>query len=424
MTSPSVEITCSELIRFDTSNPGSQEREAVEYIGARLDSLGVVGEVLECSPRRSNLIARVAGTQSDLPGMVIHAHVDTVPALPTNWTHGPFSGEIDDEYVWGRGAVDMKNSIAVTLTALAELLEEGVQPARDITLVFTADEETGGECGARFLVRDHRAQFDGCGMVVGEVGGFNVPLGRRDPLFLIGTVDKGIRRYELEYVGQAGHGSMLHSDNACTGIARVVTTIPNVMRTRVIPAAMEQLAEELAGFPVRDFDEMWDVIDRTGHLSKMLLPGLVNTVNVTRMQAGIKDNVVPGEASALLDCRFLPGAASELHDWLEDKVPDGVGMRLIRESSAVESPPEGTWFDVLRAALVSVEPTARVAPYVFSGSTDNKWFQELAVPTYGFTPLLLPPEYDFASMFHGDDERIPIRSLHFGVAVMKQLLKS
>ena len=411
---------CSDLIRFDTTNPGGQERKAAEYVCAFLSDLGIQPDLLELEPNRSNVVARWQGTDSELPALLIQAHLDTVPAQSADWSVDPFGGTIKDGYIWGRGAVDMKDAVAMYLAALRIMKWAGQVPKRDLILAFTADEETGGRLGAEFLVREHPELFEGCGVSIGEVGGFNVNVDGQPPIYLISTIDKGIRRYTVRCRGTSGHGSMVTNDNALIRLSGELISISALEHSTHIVDAMRSLVHSISPSQCDESNYSME-LERVGPVSRMLTCGLSNTANVTKIRGGYSENVVPGEAWATLDCRFLPDQEEVLHSELLSVLSDRTELTLDRHTPASVSSAETKWFDWLSQPIMRATPGALVSPFVFSGSTDNKWFSKLGISTYGFTPLHLPCDYDFASMFHGVDERVPISSLEFGVAVLADL---
>lgn len=419
---PRVAEICSDLIRFDTTNPGRVERAAGEYVASFLADLGLEPVVLESEPGRSNVVARLAGDDPAAPAMLVHGHLDTVPAVAEEWTYHPHGGEIVDGRVWGRGAVDMKNAVAMYLAAVAELAARGRRPKRDIVLAFVADEETGGRAGARFLVHEHPELFEGCLVAIGEVGGFNVPSLDGTPTFAVSVADKGLRCYELRWHGVAGHGSMSARDNPITGLAGTLLELTGVADEPIVLEPMKRLAAAVAGRAVDEPAEVRAILLSTGVYAPMLTAALRNTVNATRLGAGCKDNVIPSDAWARLDCRYLPGHEERLHQAMLELLSEQVSLDLVRRSPPTEPDHESPWFEHLAASVRAMIPDARVVPYVFSGATDNKWFAELGMATFGFTPLLLPDGFDFPAMFHGVDERVPVASLEFGVQVLTELL--
>jgi acetylornithine deacetylase/succinyl-diaminopimelate desuccinylase-like protein len=421
-TVPPVAQICSDLIRFETTNPGADERGAAEYVATLLSDWGLSPVLLESEARRSNVVARVPGTDPGAPALLVQGHLDVVPADAGEWKTHPHSGEVADGFVWGRGAVDMKNAVAMTLAAVGGALAAGRRPPRDVVLAFVADEEAGGRLGAGYLVEKHRDLFDGCAAAIGEVGGFNLPARDGTPTFAVSVADKGLRWYEIRQRGTAGHGSMVAQDNPIRGLAENLLRLLDTAHPLEVLEPMRLLASALEGRPVDDPDEVFTVLAATGPFSRMLCAALTNTVNVTRIGAGYKENVIPGDAWARLDCRYLPGQDEALHRRILGALGPAAALDIIRHSPAAVSGHDGEWFDRLADALRAVVPDCRVAPFVFSGGTDNKWFGRLGIPTYGFTPMLLPPGYDFPAMFHGVDERVPVSALHFGVEVLQRLL--
>ncbi|MBT2207872.1 MULTISPECIES: M20/M25/M40 family metallo-hydrolase [Actinomadura] len=418
-----VEEICADLIRFDTTNPGGREREAAEYVATLLSDMGLDPKVIEAEPGRSNVVARVPGTDPSLPALLVQGHLDTVPAQAADWSRHPLSGDIADGHVWGRGAVDMKNAVAMTLSAFGTALAEGRRPRRDIVLAFVADEETGGRLGAGHLVAEHADLFEGCRAAIGEVGGFNVPTPSGPPLFAVSVADKGLRWYEVRAKGVAGHGSMIAQDNPIPRLAETTLRVLSAERPYTVTEPMRVLASRVAGRPLTSPAEIADVLaTRTGPFGRMFAAGVQGTVNVTRLGAGYKENVIPGEAWARFDCRFVPGHEDELHEHLTSGLDENTEVSLLRRSPPVLSDHEGEWFGLLTRALREVSPGCDVAPFVFSGGTDNKWFRTLGMETYGFTPMLFPAGYDYPAMFHGVDERCPVEALRFGVRVMDELI--
>ncbi|RKS78983.1 acetylornithine deacetylase/succinyl-diaminopimelate desuccinylase-like protein [Actinomadura pelletieri DSM 43383] len=417
-----VEEICSDLIRFDTTNPGGTERKAAEYVASLLTDMGLQPQIIEAEPGRTNVVTRVSGTDPDAPALLVQGHLDTVPADASAWSRHPHSGDIADGHVWGRGAVDMKNAVAMTLAAVGGALAAGRRPRRDLVLAFLADEETGGKLGAGHLVTEHPDLFEGCAAAIGEVGGFNLPI-EGGPLFVVSVADKGLRWYEVLERGVAGHGSMIPRDNPIPRLAETTLRLVSPDRPYTVIEPMRVLASRVAGRPVTDPDEVADVLaNQTGPFGRMFAAGVQTTVNVTRVGAGYKENVIPGEAWARFDCRFVPGHEDEVDEHMTSGFGDGTEVSLLRRSPSVLSDHESEWFGLLTEALRQESPGCAVAPFVFSGGTDNKWFRTLGMETYGFTPMLLPPDYDYPAMFHGVDERVPVDALTFGVRAMERLI--
>ena len=418
---------CRDLIRIDTSNPGDHsgpgERQAAEHVAALLADVGLEPRVLESHPRRTSVVARVAGADPARPALLVHGHLDVVPASAPDWRHDPFAGEVADGCIWGRGAVDMKDMDAMILAVVRQRLREGRPPARDVVLAFTADEEAGGAWGARWLVENHPGLFEGVTEAVGEVGGFSVTLGRQR-LYLLQTAEKGLAWMRLTARGTAGHGSMIQRDNAVTELAEAIGRLGrHEWPVRLLPsvrAFLEGAAEALGVEFMPNDPEL--SLGKLGSISRIIGATLRNTANPTVLSAGYKVNVVPQTATAEVDGRFLPGYEQEFYAELDRVLGPGVTRELIHGDIAVETTPDGALYEAMTSALIAEDPQARVIPYCLSAGTDAKSFSRLGMRCFGFAPLRLPPDLDFSGMFHGIDERVPVDALRFGTRVLDRFL--
>jgi len=414
----------SELIQFNTSNPTHRERPAAEWMAARLDEVGVDAQIVESEPGRASTIARIAGTDSSRPPLLIHGHLDVVPADAAEWSVDPFSGEIRDGYVWGRGAIDMKHMDAMTLALVREWARSGRRPPRDIVLAFVADEEAGGGKGAHWLVDNHPDLFADCTEAISEVGGYSVAVGGELRLYVIQTAEKGINWLRLHARGRPGHGSMIHEDNAVTRLAAAVTRIGAhefpIRVTDTVRRFMEDVAE-ISGLDI-DPDDPEPGLAKLGTMARMIGATIRNTANPTMLDAGYKSNVIPGSAAAMIDTRFLPGQEDELLAKIDELAGEGITRETIVRDIAVETAFDGEIVDAMAAALRAEDAGARPVPYLMSGGTDAKSFSLLGIRCFGFAPLRLPPDLDFMSLFHGIDERVPVDALRFGVRVLDRFL--
>jgi acetylornithine deacetylase/succinyl-diaminopimelate desuccinylase-like protein len=422
-----VAALASDLIRIDTSNPGDNsgpgERAAAEYVAAQLAEAGLEPKIYESHEKRASVVARIEGTDSSRPALLMHGHLDVVPADAADWQVHPFSGEIADGCVWGRGAVDMKDMDAIMLAVLRQRLAEGRRPARDVVISFVADEEAGGSFGARWLVDHHPEEFEGVTEAIGEVGGFSVTIGGKR-LYLLQTAEKGMAWMRLTAHGTAGHGSMLNSENAVTELAEAVARIGrHEWPVRETEAAFAFAREACNALGV-DFDprDPAAVLGKLGPIAKMVGATLTNTTNPTMLSAGYKVNVVPQVATAQVDGRFLPGHEAEFFTEMDALIGPGVKREQVHHDIAVETTFDGALVDAMTSALLAEDPEGRMVPYCLSGGTDAKSFSRLGIRCFGFTPLRLPPELDFAGMFHGVDERVPVTALQFGVRVLDNFL--
>jgi acetylornithine deacetylase/succinyl-diaminopimelate desuccinylase-like protein len=417
----------SELIRIDTSNTGDHsgpgERAAAEHVAALLSEAGLQPQILESHAKRASVVARIEGTDASRPALLIHGHLDVVPADASDWRVHPFSGEISEGCVWGRGAVDMKDFDAITLAVVRERLAQGRRPARDVVLAFLADEEAGGTWGARWLVDNHAEHFEGVTEAIGEVGGFSVTIGGKR-LYLLQTAEKGMAWMRLTARGTAGHGSMLQPDNAVTEVAEAIARIGRhdwpVRETEAAFAFAREAAQALGV----DFnpDDPAEALLKLGPISRMVAATLTNTANPTMLSAGYKVNVIPQAATAQVDGRFLPGHEEEFFREIDALAGPGVQRDFVHHDIAVETSFDGDLVAAMRASLLAEDPGGRMVPYCLSGGTDAKSFSRLGIRCFGFTPLRLPAELDFAGMFHGVDERVPVDALRFGVRVLDRFL--
>src|SRR5487761_382454 len=418
---------CRDLIRIDTTNPGDHsgpgERKAAEYVAGLLGEVGLTPAVLESHPKRTSLVARIEGADKSKPALLIHGHLDVVPANASDWREHPFGGEIADDCVWGRGAIDMKDMDAIMLAVVRQRLRENRKPARDVVLAFTADEEAGGNWGARFLVEQHADLFEGVTEAIGEVGGFSLSVGGRR-LYAVQTAEKGLAWMRLTATGTAGHGSMIHGDNAVTALAEAVARIGRHDWPVRLPDSTRAFLTAASAALGVEFDpqDPWSVIGKLGGMSRMIGATVKNTTNPTGLKAGYKVNVIPQSATAELDGRFLPGYEEEFFAALDKLLGTAVKREFIHHDISLETTADGDLYDAMSASLLAEDPEARVVPYCLSAGTDAKWFSRLGIRCFGFSPLKLPAELDFSGMFHGIDERVTEDGLRFGVRVLDRLL--
>jgi acetylornithine deacetylase/succinyl-diaminopimelate desuccinylase-like protein len=385
-----------ELIRIDSSNWGDSvetvgEAEVAEYCAQRLREVGYDPRVYSTtSDSRRGVHLRIPGTDPDADALIVHGHLDVVPAIAEDWSHDPFGGEIDSGFIWGRGAVDMKDMDAMILAVLRHWAREGIRPRRDIILAFFPDEEAGMQHGSAWVVRNHPEFFEGATEAIGEVGGFSISVRDDLRLYPIQTAEKGIRWLRLRAAARAGHGSMIHTDNAVTEIARAVTRIG---------------------------EHRWP-------LGLLVGATLQNTANPSMLNAGYKVNVIPSEATAHIDGRVLPGFEGEFDQTIRELVGEHVNIEPVSTDIAIESAFETATFDLMASVLRQEDPGARAVPYMISGGTDAKALSTLEIACYGFSPLRMPPDLDYWRLFHGVDERVPVEGLQFGVRTLDRFLRS
>jgi acetylornithine deacetylase/succinyl-diaminopimelate desuccinylase-like protein len=427
---PSAEVVelCRDLIRIDTTNTGHDdgpgERKAAEHVAALLDEVGIESRLYESRPGRTSLVARWGDTStSSRPPLLVHGHLDVVPAAAEDWQVDPFAGEIRDGYLWGRGAVDMKDFDAMALSVVRARARAGALPDRPVVLAFTADEEAGGHLGAQHLVEHHPDEVADCTEAVGEVGGFSTTVrGRR--FYLIEAAEKGMAWLQLTARGTAGHGSMINRDNAVTELAGAVARIgAHEWPVRLTPTMEVLLASvaEVAGTEATP-DNAEELVEEFGGAARMLGAVLRNTANPTMLSAGYKLNVIPGEAHAHVDGRFLPGFEDEFWATMAELCGEHVTWSKVSHQRPWETPYDGDLVAAMTQSLLAEDEDAVVAPYLMSGGTDAKHFGRLGMRTYGFAPLRLPADLDFTALFHGVDERVPTDALEFGARVFDRFL--
>ncbi|MGB8019976.1 MAG: M20/M25/M40 family metallo-hydrolase [Candidatus Nanopelagicales bacterium] len=428
------------LIRIDTTNAGDRpetmgEWAAAEYADNALREAGFSPQrFATTSASRAGLVLRIPGTDPDSAdrALLLHGHLDVVPAAPRGWTHPPFAAEVavDPEsgldMIWGRGAVDMKDMVGMILAVARHWARTGMRPKRDVVVLLLPDEEHGGLAGSHWLV-DHRPElFAGVTEAVGEVGGFSMTVRDDLRLYLVQTAERGMAWLQLRAAGRAGHGSMLNDDNAVTHLCQAVARLgEHRFPVRVTPTTRAFIAE-LSDATGTDLDPLdaEGLIRVLGPLARIVGATLTNTMNPTMLSAGNKVNVIPGEATAALDARFLPGHEEELFAAIDQLLGDRVVREFIVHDEAVETTFDGPTVEAMAAALRAHDPGARAVPYTLSAGTDAKAFSRLGIRCFGFAPLRLPPTLDFGSLFHGVDERVPIDGLQFGVRVLDRFLRS
>jgi acetylornithine deacetylase/succinyl-diaminopimelate desuccinylase-like protein len=423
-----VEFT-SDLIRIDTTNRGGgdcRERPAAEYAAARLAEAGLEPVLLERTEGRTNVVARIEGTDPSADALLVHGHLDVVPARAADWSVHPFSGEIRDGVVWGRGAVDMKNMDAMILAVVRAWAREGVRPRRDVVIAFTADEEDSAVDGSGFLADRHPGLFEGCTEGVSESGAFTFHDGSGRHIYPIAAGERGTGWMKLTARGRAGHGSKVNRDNAVTRLSAAITRIGEyewpLRLTPTVRAALTELAA-LYGIDtdLRDVDRL---LEKLGPAAQLVEATVRNSANPTMLNAGYKVNVIPGEAVAHVDGRFLAGAEEEFRATMDRLTGPDVDWEFHHREVALEAPVDAPTFARMRAAVEEFAPEGHVVPYCMSGGTDAKQFSRLGITGYGFAPLKLPEGFDYQALFHGVDERVPVEALHFGVRVLDRFLRS
>ena len=420
---------CQELIRIPSVNFGEgkgDEKAVAEYIVGSLAEVGITATIYESAPNRCNVVAHIEGSDSSRPGLVVHGHIDVVPANAADWTVDPFAAEIRDGAIWGRGAVDMKNVDAMILAIVRKWARSGYKPPRNITLVFFADEEAGMTYGSRWMVAHHPEVFAGCSEAISEVGGFSVTVSGGKRLYFIEAAQKGIHWMRLTAQGRAGHGSMMNDENALTALTEAVAKIGRHSWPQRYTKVVKELFKKIAEATGRPYDEndLRPLLKEIGPTARMIGATLQNTANPTMLEAGYKANVIPGTATAVVDGRFLPGYEEELNSTIRNLIGPDIAIETISRDIALEVDFEGDLVESMCQAIKKFDPEGIPVPYLMSGGTDNKALSELGIVGYGFSPLKLPEDLDFMALFHGVDERVPISGLEFGVKVLENFLEN
>jgi acetylornithine deacetylase/succinyl-diaminopimelate desuccinylase-like protein len=410
-----------ELLRFDTTNPPGNEGACVEFVQGLLEDAGCESTVLEAAPGRPNLVSRLRG--GDAPPLLLQGHVDVVTTAGQRWTKPPFDGVLEDGAVWGRGALDMKSGVAMLVHAFLRAQREGIELPGDVILCVLADEENGGDLGARFLVDGHPELFAGVRYALGEFGGFTLHAGGRR-FYPIQVAEKQICWLKATLRGPGGHGAMINRGGTIGRLGRLLadldrTRLP-VHVTPVVRETIERIAAELPRpqaavmrslLKPRLTDGALRVLGAQG---RMFEPMLRNTVNATILRGGDKINVVPSEVVLELDGRALPGfSPDDVIAELRDAVGKDVELELVRHDPGPSEPDLGL-FDTLAGVIRELDPEGIPVPLLQIGVTDGRFFSRLGIQTYGFLPMRLPQGFEFAKLIHAADERIPVDALEFG----------
>jgi acetylornithine deacetylase/succinyl-diaminopimelate desuccinylase-like protein len=410
-----------ELIRFDTTNPPGNEAACIDFVRAQLEEAGCRTETYAKDPARPNLVSRLAGGSA--PPLLLQGHVDVVTTVGQQWTHPPFEGVLEDGFVWGRGALDMKAGVAMLVHAFLRAKQSGIDLPGDLVLVVLADEEHGGDLGARFLVDEHPELFEGMRYALGEFGGFTLHAGGRR-FYPIQVAEKQICWLRATVRGPGGHGAMVNRGGAAARLGQLLSDLDRtrlpVHVTPVVRESIERIAEALPRphaavmrslLKPRLTDGALRLLGAQGALFE---PMLRNTVNATIVRGGEKINVVPSEIELELDGRALPGMSPEqLIAELHDAVGSDIEVELVRHDPGPAAPDLGL-FETLAGVIRELDPEGIPVPLLQIGVTDGRFFTRAGVQTYGFLPMRLPEGFAFTKLIHAADERIPVDALEFG----------
>ncbi|MFD4410139.1 M20/M25/M40 family metallo-hydrolase [Streptomyces sp. NPDC058476] len=434
---PDAVTLAQRLIRFDTTNPPGHEAACVRFVESLLSDAGIATRIVAKDPERPNLVARLPG-RGEAPPLLLHAHVDVVPTAGQDWTHPPFSGDLRDGHVWGRGAIDMKGSLAGMLAALLRLKAYGTPPAGDVILAVVSDEENGSAVGARYLVQEHAHLFDRVAYAVGEDGGAGLELGGRRRLHPIVVAEKRAVWLRATFHGPAGHASRVTPAHAAPRLlARLLNALDDGgLGPRSTEAGTRMLTELAAAHPgplgealLRFRDDPADTaaLDTLSERDARYLCSVSrHTANPTVIRAGTKTNVVPGEISVDIDGRLLPGpfTTDGFIAELKDRAGFPMDVEVLVEGEEMPGPVFGPFYDRLAGVLRAADPDGIPVPMVTTASTDARLFPQLGIASYGFMPLLLGAGLPYRDLLHAPDERVPVQALRFGAHCFEQLLLS
>src|SRR5271154_4828287 len=395
------------LVRFDTTNPPGNERIAADYLAEALGAHGIEPVIRESAPTRANLVARYAGSDSSAGALLLSSHTDVVPVERAGWSREPFSGEIYDGCLWGRGSIDMKSKCAMDLVMMTAMKRAGVKPNRDVIMAAVADEEAGSDFGAKFLVERH-PELVRAGYVLNEAGGFTVHL-RNKKFYPIQVAEKGFVTIKMKVTAMPGHGSMPRTDTAISRISELITRIVRTpMRKKVSP------------FMRKTLEEMGVPVDSPGPL---FAPMLANTVSPTILRAGYKDNVIPGEATIVLDGRTLPGEDPEsfMAELRQIVGPDPT-FELLKTAPPAETSPDTPLFKLIKETVEAADPGSLAIPWMIPGATDSKFYSKLGAACYGFSPVRLEPNTPARPPFSRHTQRLPVEGFYWGLKVYAEVV--
>ena len=419
------------LIRFNTTNPPGNERECVLFINDILKNAGIETKILARTPERPNLIAKIKGKGNKEP-FLLYGHVDVVTTENQKWDYPPFEGKIVDGYVWGRGALDMKGGVSMMLSAFLKIKAENIKPQGDIIITIVPDEEAGGDFGAKWLVENHKELFKGVRYAIGEFGGFTLTIGGKR-FYPIQISEKQISWIKAKFRGPGGHASMPVKGGAMAKLSRFLKIIDEkelpvhiTEPARLMIGSMADALGGMKGFMLRRLlnpsftDKILNILGENGSFFKPLLH---NTVSPTILHGSDKINVIPPEVSVELDGRILPGfKPDDLIKEIKEIVGEDIEIEVIRYDEGPSKPDMGL-FKTLSYILKEFDPEGIPIPLLLGGVTDGRFFSKLGIQTYGFLPMQLPEDFNFAKTIHSANERIPVRALEFGRDAIFKLLK-
>jgi acetylornithine deacetylase/succinyl-diaminopimelate desuccinylase-like protein len=419
------------LIRFDTSNPPGNEAECIAFIEKLVVAAGAETKIVFAQPGRPNLVARLPG-RGEAPPLLLQCHVDVVAAKAAEWEHDPFEAEIADGFIWGRGALDMKSGVAMLLAAFLRAAIDGPQPAGDLIFTALCDEEAGSALGAKYVVEQHPELFEGVRYALGEFGGFSIEAGGRR-IYMIEVAEKQVCWMRGVVRGPGGHGSIPLRGSALAKTGEILRALDRermpIHITPPVAAMIEGIATALPGLQGAALRSLLRPVIGPMMLRTIarripwLEPLLRNTASATVVSGGDKVNVIPSEVELQIDGRILPGfTVDQFMTELRKLIGDEIELEVFQHDPGPPEP-DMTMFPLLEEVLLEADPTAAIAPLVMPGVSDARFFAQLGIQTYGFLPMQLPPNFNFQSLIHAANERIPTEALDFGTDRITQVLE-
>lgn len=418
-----------DLIKINTANPPGNELEAAKYLQKVFEREGISSTIYEPAPGRGNLVARIEGKGNGRP-LVLLGHLDVVAANPAQWTHPPFTAEIADGYIWGRGAIDMKGMLAMEALALILLKRRGQTPDREVILAAAADEEAGSEQGVEWLLKQDIPGLKDAEYIINEGGEGKIDNGI--PVYACQNGEKGVLWVKMKVHGTPGHASMPSKDNAIARMAVLLNRLgrykPEISLSETTRNFLLEMARAKGLRLTKDSKNLDYSLqmfaNRHFRNERSVQAMFYNTISPTIIRAGEKTNVLPDVCEVTLDCRLVPGETptgflKKLKDVVNDSTVD---WEVLQAAGPTESPVNTELFSIIQKTVQRFNPKAIAVPYLSPGGTDSRFFRQRGITAYGFFPVILP-ETELQRM-HGIDERISLENLEQGTRILYETVKA
>lgn len=419
---PPVVQYCRDLLRIDSTNPDSNEAQAADYVVRVLDHVGVKTTVVEPAPGRCSVISTVRGAHPELEPLIVHGHLDVVPPQSSGWSHDPFAGDEADACLWGRGAVDMKDFVAMMLDLQVRYAQGSERPRRDLIFAYFADEEMGGAQGSRWIVENRPDLFQRARTAVGEVGGFRVTLPNGRRIYPLQSAERGMLWFRLRIPGRTGHSALTRGPNPIVRAARVIEEVASLALEETPPQAFTLLLEHMRDRLGADGQDDRALLQSLGSFGTMAEQGAKTTFTPTVIHAGGKTNIIPDHAEVMVDCRFLPGQEAQARAAIAGVLEPDMTSEVTAWGPGLLADAAGPFAAACRDAVSAHDPGAEIIPFVLAAGTDAQHLSRLGIEGYGFCPLVLPATFDYAAAFHAPDERVPIDALTRGNEILRDVV--